>query len=201
MRANVAAALLAVVLAASAAAAAAVAAAAAPPLTIPPSADVTVARRVVARWRAFVAARKACPLLDLLQRFPDCFKKEVLERLDSTSLTMLAQVGRPLLAAVLASGLPRLPKGEKVQLQLEVFCTSVERLAWAKANSCPCGARTSALAARGGRLEVLQWAREHHCPWDARTTALAAQGGHMEVLQWAREPGCPEAGEGAAAWP
>ena len=43
------------------------------------------------------------PLLDLLQKFPDLFVKEVLERLDPTDRTMLAQVGRPWLAAVLAS--------------------------------------------------------------------------------------------------
>jgi hypothetical protein len=35
----------------------------------------------------------------------------VLERLDPMARTMLAQVGRPWLAAVLASGLPRLPTG------------------------------------------------------------------------------------------
>ena len=35
----------------------------------------------------------------------------MLERLDPMARTMLAQVGRPWLAAVLASGLPRLPTG------------------------------------------------------------------------------------------
>jgi hypothetical protein len=70
-----------------------------------------------------------CPLLDLLQT--DLFQKEVLERLDPMDRTMLAQVGRPWLAAVLASGLPRLStKGVRVLLQLEEFCTSGERLAW-----------------------------------------------------------------------
>jgi hypothetical protein len=52
---------------------------------------------------------------------------------------MLVQVGRPWLAAVLASGHPRLPKGVTmtVRLQLRDFCTSVGRLDWAKANGCP----------------------------------------------------------------
>jgi len=90
---------------------AAAAAAAARLLAAAPPADVHVARRVVARWRAFVAERneRRCPLLDLCQALPDLFDKEVLERLDPTDRTMLAQVGRPRLAAVLASGLPRLP--------------------------------------------------------------------------------------------
>jgi hypothetical protein len=174
------------------------AAAAARALVVEPLAGVDVMLRVVARWRALVAQRRACPVLDLLQAFPDFFLKEVLERLDSTSLTMLAQVGRPLLAAVLASGLPRLPKGEKVQLQLEVFCTSVERLAWAKANGCPWGEPSElhgwinpcAFAAGGGHLEVLRWAREHGCSWDRRTCSRAASGGHLETLRWAREHGC-----------
>ena len=74
------------------------------------------------------------PLLDLLQT--DIFE-EVLERLDPTARTMLAQVGKPWLAAVLASGLPRLPQGVMVRLRLRDFCTSAERLAWAKANGCP----------------------------------------------------------------
>jgi len=46
------------------------------------------------------------------------------------------------------------------------FCTSVERLAWAKASGCHWGVpgwgglyNPCALAAKGGHLEVLQWAR------------------------------------------
>jgi hypothetical protein len=108
-----------------------------PPLAVLPSADADVARRVVARWRVFLAERTACPLLDLLQRHPDLFVEEVLKRLKPTVRTMLAQVGRPWLAAVLASGLPRLHKISRVRLvrlQLREFCTSAERLAWAKAN-------------------------------------------------------------------
>jgi hypothetical protein len=109
---------------------AAAAAAALAPTTRP--ADVDISRRVVARWRAFVAQRTACPLLDLIQT--DFFQKEVLERLDPMDRTMLAQVGRPWLAAVLASGLPRMPTFAR--LRLEEFCTSGVRLAWAKANGC-----------------------------------------------------------------
>jgi hypothetical protein len=175
------------------------AAAAASSFAALPSADVDVARRVVARWRALVAERKASPLLDLHQRHPDLFAEEVLQRLDPTALTMLAQVGRPWLAAVLASGLPRLPKGVRVKLRLREFCTSPERLAWAKANGCPWGEcpyltwsnNPCALAAEGGHLEALQWARKHHCVWDGWTCYYAAQGGHLAVLQWARAQGCP----------
>ena len=46
----------------------------------------------------------ACPLLDLVQRMPDLFAREVLARLPRTDRTMLAQVGHPWLAAVVASG-------------------------------------------------------------------------------------------------
>ena len=86
------------------------AAAAAHPLAAAPRADGEVLRRVVVRWRTFVSERKACPLLDLCQALPDLFGKEVLERLEPVGRTMLAQVGRPWLAAVLASGWPSLPR-------------------------------------------------------------------------------------------
>jgi len=143
--------------------AAAAAAATACPLAAPSPIDVTVAACLPLRHERLPPRDDAPPLLDLLQStslpepvavegsaeparppmlalvedFPDLFKKEVLERLEPTDRTMLAQAGRPWLAAVLASGLPRLPKGVRVWLRLMEFCTSVERLAWAKANGCP----------------------------------------------------------------
>ena len=132
------------------------------------------------------------PLLcRLLQELSLLFHAEVLRRLGPTSLTMLAQVGRPCLAAVLASGLPRLPTGVTVRLELRAFCTSIERLAWAKASGCRWDERTCQLIAYGGHLETLRWAREHGCQWDRLTCRYAAQGGHLEVLQWARARGCP----------
>ena len=123
----------------------------------------------------------------------------MLKRLDPTARTMLAQVGQPRLAAVLAAAgsgacslgwrwlwlavalagnlgwrrcwLPRLPKGVTVRLRLREYCTSPKRLAWAKANGCPWG--------------VLDWSGT------INPCALAAAGGHLEVLQWAREHDCP----------
>ena len=80
-----------------------------------------------------------------------------------------AQVGRPWLAAVLASGLPRLPQEVTVRLRFEDFCTSSERLAWAKANGHDLwkrGESFCAFAARRGHLEALQWARANGCPWN-----------------------------------
>ena len=143
------------------------------PLAAPPPADVDVARRVVTRWRAFVVERKGVLLIRLLQELPDLFVMELLTRLDNVDRTMLAQVGRPWLAAVLASGLPRVPTGVIVCLRLPEFCTSVERLAWARANGFRWGVSkwdgsddACALAADGGHLEALQWARQHDCPWD-----------------------------------
>jgi len=106
-------------------------------------------------------------------------------------------------------------------LKVAVFCTSVERIAWAKASGCPwtpglggghsgpCSfaaagghlevlkwacvrdARTCFAAAQGGHLEVLKWARKHHCPWDALTRQYAEQQESLEVLQWAAEHGAP----------
>jgi hypothetical protein len=146
-----------------------------------------VARRVVARWRALVAERKACPLLDLLERYPELFAVEVLQRLDPTDRNVLAQVGTACRAAVLASCLPRLPKFPTVGLSSSKFCTSVERLAWAKANGChwglpatdsPWSNNPRATASPDWFLDAARWARQHwHNP-----CALAARGGHLEVL-------------------
>jgi len=118
---------------------AAAAAATARRIASTPPTDVTFAVRLLLRDERPPPRDDAPPLLDLLERFPDLFKREVLERLDPTDRTMLAQVGRPWLAAVLTSGLPGLPNWVRVWLRLSSFCTSVERLAWAKANGCPWG--------------------------------------------------------------
>ena len=164
--------------------------AAARPLTATRRADVYVARRVVARWRAFVAERKGVLLFRLLDRQRDLFF-EVLQRLDPTARTMLSQVGRPWLAAVLASGLWRAGKTEGVPLKLEEFCGSIGQLAWARANGCPCVRRTCSFVAGVGHLAVLQWAREHGCQWSSSTCTAAARGGHLAVLVWARGQDCP----------
>jgi hypothetical protein len=78
-----------------------------------------------------------------------------------------------------------------VQLQLGEFCTSPERLAWAKANGCRWDQVVCAHAAKGGHLEALRWARAHGCPWDSDTCTAAAWGGHLDVLKWARQLHCP----------
>jgi len=148
------------------------------------------------------------PLLDLLERFPDLFAQNVLAYLAPIDRTFLAQTGGACRAAVAASNLPRAgtrrvevlgrtrATTRRVVLwvvthKVREFCTSVERLAWAKASGCPWVARTCALAAQGGHLEVLKWAREHDCPWSEWTSLHAALGGHLEVLRWARGNGCP----------
>ena len=139
------------------------------------------------------------PLLDLVERFPVLFAQKVPQHLDPIDRTYIAQAGSACRVAVVASDLPRagwsrLEVGNTVWQATHVlreFCTSVERLAWAKASGCPWVARTCALPARDGYLHVLRWAREHGCPWDEGTCAWAAKGGHLELLQWAREHGCP----------
>jgi len=143
------------------------------------------------------------PLLDLVERFPDLFEREVLRRLRRIDRTFLAQAGSACRAAVAASDLPRagtrqVVRGKsvwRVTHKLSKFCTSVERLAWAKINGwpygCPWTGLTCSLAAAGGHLTVLQWAREHGCPWNDFTCFWAALDGHLDVLRWAREHDCP----------
>jgi len=162
----------------------------------------------------------------LLEELPEVLAAEVLGRLDPVDRTMLAGVGRPWRGAVLASGLPRAlgvlppqrgsgrkpgaslhprkrlspPAGSGGRLKLAEFCTSVDRLAWAKANGCPWGLSNPdtwmddnpcAVAAGGGHLEVLKWAREQGCPWNHQTFLYAALGGHLEVMKWALDNRCP----------
>jgi len=152
-------------------------------------------------------------LLLRLLALPDLFEQEVLKRLEPVDRTMVAQVGRPWLAAVLASGLPRLPKRPRVcLLRLREFCTSVERLAWARANGCPWNSVVYYDAILGGHLAALQWLREQGCPFGDGSVvkvsdyqlsediifnvirdccALAARCGQLEVLRWAREQNWP----------
>jgi len=135
--------------------------------------------------------RGVSPLNDLLEDLPDFFAAEVLAWLDPTDCAILAQVGRPWLAVVVANNLPCAGKAGAVPLNVDEFVGSVARLAWAKVNGCPWGTRTCSSVARGGRLAVLQWAREHECDWDLMTCARAAEGGYLQMLRWAREHGCP----------
>jgi len=124
------------------------------------------------------------PLLGRLrEELRDVLAAEVLSRLDSMDLAVLAQVGPLWLEAVVDSGLPR-------ALKLNEFVGCVELLAWAKEYGCPWVARTCTVIARHGNLQVLRRARELDCTWDALTCSAAAEGGHLEVLVWAREHGC-----------
>jgi hypothetical protein len=85
------------------------------------------------------------PLLDLLQRFPDLFLKEVLERLNPTARISLARTGSAFLdvvfpRAIFPFGLPTRAEttGDAVRVfKLVDFLGSAERLAWAKAHGCP----------------------------------------------------------------
>jgi len=132
------------------------------------------------------------PLLGgLLEKLTEVLAAEVLPQLGPTDLAVVGRVGVASQAAVVASGLPRAGANGDALLKVEDFVGSVQRLAWAKANGCPWVARTSAHAARSGRVEVLRWAREHGCDWDEWTCMRAARGGHLEVLRWPREHGCP----------
>jgi hypothetical protein len=115
------------------------------------------------------------PLLDLLERFPDLFAQKVLRHLDPIDCTFLAQTGGACRAAVAASGLPRAGStlttvdelGRSVWVvthKFSDFCTSVERLAWAKASGCPwvelpCELRRSGRAPEGAAVGAGAWLR------------------------------------------
>jgi hypothetical protein len=66
----------------------------------------------------------------LLEEWPD-LASLVLAQLDDTDCALLARVGHPWLAAVLAANLPRAGRGRAVPLMLPEFVGSVARLAWA----------------------------------------------------------------------
>jgi len=142
------------------------------------------------------------PLLGRLpEELPDVFAVEVLQRMDPVARAVIAQVARPLLAAVVASGFPRAGRSAGVPLKLKEFFGSVRRLAWAKENGCPWDAQTCELAAGAlcvspqRNVEVLMYAREHGCPWnDGSMCYRAAETGNLEVLRYAREQGCPWGG-------
>jgi len=108
---------------------------------------------------------------------------------------MLAQVGKPWLAVVVANNLPRAGKRAGAPpLKLVDFVGSETRLAWAKSNGCYWTERTCDVVAASGQLEVLRWARQRGCPWiNSLMCGTAARGGHLEleVLRWVRGQGCP----------
>ena len=117
------------------------------------------------------------PLLGgLLEKLPEVLEAEVLPRLPPTDITMFARVGPASRAAVVASGLPRAGANGGALLKVRDFVGSVERLALARDNGCPWNARTSALAARSGRMGVLRWARKHGCDWNEANVARGPLG-------------------------
>jgi hypothetical protein len=62
------------------------------------------------------------PLLgDFLEKLPEVFAAEILQRLDPADRAVVAQIGPPWLAAVVASGLPRAGKTEGVPLKIKDF--------------------------------------------------------------------------------
>jgi hypothetical protein len=130
-------------------------------------------------------------LAPLLDEWREVLVKHVLERLDPNDVAMLAQVGKPWLAVVVANNLPRAGKVDAPPLKPRDFLVSVKLLAWAKANGCPWDERVCETAISGGHLAGLQWARGHGCPWRGYSELeTAAAGGHLEVLKWLREQGC-----------
>jgi hypothetical protein len=75
-------------------------------------------------------------LTRLAEDLPDLIAREVLPRMDVTIRDMLAETSRTCRAAVTSSGLPRVGHGSE-RLTRREFCSSVERLAWAKPRGRP----------------------------------------------------------------
>jgi hypothetical protein len=75
-------------------------------------------------------------LVPLLEEWRHLLVAEVLARLDPTDFAMLARVGKPWLALVLANNLPCAGKRGAVPLKLADFIGSVQMLAWAKVGQC-----------------------------------------------------------------
>ena len=91
------------------------------------------------------------------------------------------------------------PKEDQAPTRPSAVLHNLDRVKWVK--SWPreqqpkwlrkWSARTCAIIAKVGKLEVLQWARANGCPWDEYNTCSAAERrGHLEVLQWVAN-GCP----------
>mmetsp|Transcript_42473 Transcript_42473/g.83476 ORF Transcript_42473/g.83476 Transcript_42473/m.83476 type:complete len:263 (-) Transcript_42473:291-1079(-) len=66
----------------------------------------------------------------------------------------------------------------------------LKTLMWLRKKCCNWNSWTCEKAAKGGHLEILKWARENGCAWGCRTCMYAAGGGHLDILEWLRENGC-----------
>ena len=124
--------------------------------------------------------------LDFLRtNFGDVLHAEVLARLDPTSRAALRHAGKPWAAAVSASS-----------LCVKDFVGSVSRMKVAKELGCPWTARTCAVIAECGTLEVLQWAHREGCEWDWRTVRALALKADVDGLVWALSQGCEYSSSG-----
>jgi hypothetical protein len=149
---------------------------------------------------------QAPPLLDLVERHPEFFEKEVLARVDPADRAFLGQVNSACRAAVLASQLPCAGTRLGMRWLNPASCALLAREVRARVP----GSNDSTLAIELGyvsssdvpraggvvRLELesatrLAWAKARGCRWDEWICALVAKSGHLEVLQWARKYGCP----------
>jgi len=154
---------------------------------------------------------QASPLLDLLEKFPDFFSKEVLERVDPADRAFFAQVSHGCRAAVVGSELPcagtrvgmrQLNPADRARLAgaVRAFVSgrgcsqlgSLGSLGYVESSDVPRAGGVVRLEWKVfSSAERLAWAKASRGRWDGWTCALAAQGGHLEALQWAREHGCP----------
>jgi len=104
-----------------------------------PGDDVQLLRGL--RERGFITYPS--PLLgSLLEDPPELFEEEVLKnKLSPSDRAVFSQVSRGCRAAVVSSRLPLAGRSEGVPLLAVDFFRSVERLAWARENGCPCPPR------------------------------------------------------------
>ena len=106
-----------------------------------------------------------------------CPRCDFLPKLDAIDRTLLAQVGKPWRAAVVASGLGRAgldarnERGCVIRMNVKAFVDSIARLTWAKSNGAPWAEWTALYIAQVGDLEVLKWARRQGIEWDENVCA------------------------------
>jgi hypothetical protein len=139
-------------------------------------------------------------LLDLLERHPELFVAQVLERVDPTARASLARVGSAFRDAVFPRSIfpfglpPRVQTtGDAVGavrvFKLVDFLGSAERLAWAKANGCPWGVRTCQLALGAGTWLYCS-GRGSSTVGGTSGRVTPRTGRALSMLQWMRAHGC-----------
>lgn len=80
---------------------------------------------------------------------------------------------------------------QTVFTQAVKYSGNLDMMKWMRANTCPWGVNTFAMAARKGYLPVLDWLKSEGCPLGSSAWSKAIWGGRRSVLLWLQAQGCP----------